>query len=118
MRALVVSTVLLPVLVAGCGHRESVSQSSTAAGSTGASPATTQAADSYPCAPQGATEIKITRGVVVCSDAYAIAAKYHTQGEKVPQIDTYKCETGTADTRPLIIQCVSDTAEFGVYPAP
>jgi hypothetical protein len=121
MRAVIVSTVLLlPVLVAGCGHKDSApssSGSSSSVSATAAAPTTTQAASPQQCAAQGATQIKITSGAIACADAYAIAAKYDTQGEKVQQVDTFKCETGNADTRPMIFQCVSANAEFGVYPA-
>lgn len=119
MRAVIVSTVLLlPVLVAGCGQKDSSPSSGGSSSPVSQSTsAPTQAASPQQCAAQGATQIKITSGAIACADAYAIAAKYDTQGEKVQQVDTFKCETGDADTRPMIFQCVSATAEFGVYPA-
>jgi len=74
------------------------------------------------CAPQRGYQITIYNGSTSCQNADELAARYDLQGKKYQQIDsidTWTCSSGTADSRPLIFQCVSDKdAEFGVYPAP
>lgn len=103
LRIPIVCVTALTVLVAGCSHKES-------------SPAqTSKASSTQDCAPQANQRISITSGTVACADAYGIAAKYDLQGEKFQQIGAFRCESGTADVRPLIFQCTSGTAEFAVY---
>lgn len=89
--------------------------------SPAASTSATAAAPLEKCAPQGGNLVKIQSGDVTCANADVIAKRYDFQGEKYQQIttvDTWMCYTSTADTRPLILTCLSDKgAEFGVYPA-
>lgn len=88
---------------------------------------TTGTATSIPaakdCAAQGGNKVRITGGDITCADAYAIAGQYDFKvGPKYQQIesvDTWTCQTSTADVRPMILSCVSDkNAEFDVSTVP
>jgi hypothetical protein len=122
IRAVLISTVLLTPLAAGCTQKESApapsaSQPSTAAPASSTAPVVGKTTT---CAPQGGNQIKINGDGISCDDAYTIAAKYDLQGEKYQEIkaaEKWTCYTGTVESRPLIFQCVSgQETEFGVYP--
>jgi hypothetical protein len=73
---------------------------------------------SQECPPEGGYQIKITVDGITCSDAYALAVKYNVSGEKNQQIDSFTCYSGTAYTRPMIFQCISDKTQFAVFTTP
>ena len=74
-------------------------------------------AQSQQCKPQDDYQINIAVGDITCEDAYEIADEYDLDGEKYQDIGSFQCYTGTAQTRPLIFQCVSDSAEFALSEA-
>ena len=121
-RGVLVSTVVLTLLAAGCASKEPAPAPTESAPSTAASaPPSESAAEPTTCPPEGGNQIKINGDGISCADAYAIAAKYDLQGEKYQEIDsagTWTCYTGNAETRPMIFQCVSgQETDFSVYPA-
>jgi hypothetical protein len=122
IRGVLVSTVVLTLLAAGCATKEPAPAPTESAPSTAASaPPTDTVAEPTTCPPQDGNQIKISGDGISCADAYSIAAKYDLKGEKYQEIDsagTWTCYTGNAETRPMIFQCVSGQAtDFSVYPA-
>jgi hypothetical protein len=128
IRSVVIPAVVLTLAAAGCAGKDpeaptaSAPSAASATSSAAAAPSTGPAVgEANSCAPQGGNQIKITGAAISCDDAYAIAARYDLQGEKYQKIDaavTWTCSGGTAESRPLIFQCVSgEGTEFGVYPA-
>jgi len=108
LRLLTACVALLPAVVAGCGHNDHKDAAPTQV-------VQTPQKSAQGCTPQGDYQISITGGTIACADAYAIASKYDLQGDKYQTIDGFQCASGTADVRPLIFECISDSAEFGVY---
>lgn len=123
IRAVLISTVLVTLPAAGCAQKQSAPAPAASPPSSAASAPSTEPAvgETNTCAPQGGNQIKINGDGISCDDAYAIAAKYDRQGEKYQKIEaagTWTCYTGTVESSPLIMQCVSgQETEFGVYPA-
>ena len=103
--------------VAACSSNGSMSTStSIAAPSIGTATSTPASRD---CAPESGNRVRIYSGDITCADAYAIAGRYDFKlGPKYQQIksvDTWTCQTSTADLRPMILSCISDQkAEFDV----
>ena len=103
--------------LAGCSSNGSMSTStSVASPSIGTATSPPAAKD---CAPESGNKVRIYSGDISCADAYAIAARYDFKlGPKYQQIksvDTWTCQTSTADLRPMILSCISDQkAEFDV----
>lgn len=78
---------------------------------------TTSAGSTYPvhrCPPHDDRIIEITAGAVTCTEAYATAARYDLKGEKYQHIEAYTCYTGTAQTAPILLVCLSGPTEFAV----
>jgi hypothetical protein len=122
IRSVLIPAVVATLVAAGCARKDSEAPVASPPSSAASAPTTAPAAgEATSCAPRGGNQIKITGAALSCDDAYTIAARYDLQGEKYQKIDaavTWTCYTGTAETRPLIFQCVSgEGTEFGVYPA-
>lgn len=121
-RVVLIATVLWTILAAGCARGESApTPAASRSLSTATAPPTEPAvSETNACAPQGDYHVKINGDGITCDNAYKIAARYDRKGEKYQKIDaagTWTCYAGTAESRPLIFQCVSgQDTEFGVYP--
>lgn len=111
----------LAVALTGCGQghegqgHDKPAESSVTSTSIAPSTSTTAQAAGKQCPPQGDRRITITNGDVTCAEAYSVAAKFDPQGQKYQDIDAFECGTGTADVRPLVFECTSEDAEFGVH---
>jgi hypothetical protein len=121
IRGVLVSTVALTLLAAGCATKEPAPAPTESAPSTAAAaPPTETVAEPTTCPPQDGKQITINGAGISCADAYSIAAKYDLQGEKYQEIDSagrWTCYTGNAESRPMIFQCVSgQDTDFSVYP--
>lgn len=64
------------------------------------------------CPQQDGLNLSISSGELSCADAYSVAVRYDTAGEKYQTIDAFTCYTGNAMTAPVYLTCVSDSAEF------
>lgn len=92
------------------------SAAAVAAGCLGVASATAAPGDSVECPPQGGYQIQIS-GAVDCSYAYDVASAYDPGGDKFQAVYEFDCYSGTAEIRPIVLQCVSADGEFAVSQA-
>ncbi len=133
MRRLVLLPVIL-VALAGCGGDDegdnstvTVNQTTTV---TAPPPATEQTTTEQeaptttdseplrsPCNDSEGNQINVVSGDIDCDSAKSVAAQYDTQGDRVQTVDSFTCEGGNAQTRPVIFTCSGPEGEFVVSEA-
>ncbi len=64
------------------------------------------------CGNLGELRLEVVSGEVSCDEVREVAGGYDMQGAKAQEIGDWTCESGEADTRPVVFTCTRGDIEF------
>lgn len=111
--ALVLLVVNLAAVVVSCGgDGDRGGEGGKGNGGGGGEERTMNETPKVDCGNLGELQLEVVSGDVPCDEVREVAGGYDLQGAKVQEIGDWACESGEADTRPIIFTCTRGDMEF------